>query len=161
MTQPPEVVHASRLYQDWLTELKARSMLQTHNQSQAILRSVLRQLRRRMPDADMAVFADALPPLPRGLFVEGWRPGVPPLPCPSAADFAEAVRADLEPHVIPPDGAAADALAVIASHVAPHEARAMEAALPAALRPLWPAGSGSADPAAPAEMPVSFVPAIR
>jgi hypothetical protein len=33
MTQPYDVVHASKQFQDWLLALKERAMLQIHNQS--------------------------------------------------------------------------------------------------------------------------------
>jgi len=74
MTQPAEVEFASQQFQDWLTALKTRALLQTHNQSQAIMRAVLAELRRYMSTDQVLDFADALPPLPRGIFLERWRP---------------------------------------------------------------------------------------
>jgi hypothetical protein len=41
MTQPHDDLYASKLFQEWLTALKERAMLQTHHQSQAMVRSVL------------------------------------------------------------------------------------------------------------------------
>jgi uncharacterized protein (DUF2267 family) len=74
MTQPCDVVHASKLYPEWLASLKDRSMLQTHNHAQAIFRSVFHCLRDRLSSSQVLSFADALPPLPPGIFIEGWRP---------------------------------------------------------------------------------------
>ena len=39
MTQPYNVLHASKLFQDWLSALKERALLQTNHQSQAMLRA--------------------------------------------------------------------------------------------------------------------------
>jgi uncharacterized protein (DUF2267 family) len=101
MTQPYDVLYASKLFQEWLAALKDRAMLQTHNQSQAIFRSVLHCLRRHMATEQVLIFADALPPLPRGIFIEGWRPSAP-TPVQSASDFLQEIIEDLSPHVIPP-----------------------------------------------------------
>ncbi|MGE0665332.1 MAG: DUF2267 domain-containing protein [Sphingomonadales bacterium] len=137
MTQPAEVEYASQQFQDWLTALKTKAMLQTHNQSQAIMRGVLMELRRHMTTGQVLDFADALPPLPRGIFLERWRPGEA-APLDSAGAFMAAVTDRLSPHTIPPESAAADVFAVIAAHVGAHNAAIMRAALPDALRPLWP-----------------------
>lgn len=145
MTQPAEVEFASQQFQDWLTALKTRAMLQTHNQSQAIMRAVLAELRRHMTTDQVLDFADALPPLPRGIFLERWRPAEA-VPLPSAADFTASVVRRLSPHVIPPDSVAGDVLAVLAAHAGPRNGAVMRAALPEALRPLWPD-----DPEAPGE----------
>lgn len=145
MTQPAEVEFASQQFQDWLTALKTRAMLQTHNQSQAIMRAVLAELQRHMTTDQVLDFADALPPLPRGIFLERWRPAEA-VPLPSAADFTASVVRRLSPHVIPPDSVAGDVLAVLAVHVGPRNGAVMRAALPEALRPLWPD-----DPEAPGE----------
>ncbi len=137
MTQPAEVEFASQQFQDWLTALKTRALLQTHNQSQAIMRAVLAELRRYMSTDQVLDFADALPPLPRGIFLERWRPA-DAMPLASAADFTVGVVRRLSPHVIPPDSVAGDVLAVLAAHVSARNGAVMRAALPEALRPLWP-----------------------
>ena len=103
MTQPRDVLYASKLFQEWLDDLKQRALLQTHNQSQAMFRGVLHGMRRHMTTAQVLDFADALPPLPRGIFIKGWRPA-DPLPLASADAFLrELVPDSLAPHVIPPD----------------------------------------------------------
>jgi uncharacterized protein (DUF2267 family) len=90
MTQPHDVLNASKQFQDWLTALKDRAMLETLNQSQAMFRGVLHRLRRHLTTEQTLTFADALPPLPRGIFIEGWRPAKP-LPVASASDFLQGV----------------------------------------------------------------------
>jgi uncharacterized protein (DUF2267 family) len=85
-------------------------MLQTHNQSQAMLGSVLHNVRRRMTTEQVLTFADALPPSPRGIFIEGWRPTDPP-PIGSANEFLQEVVQDLSPRHVPPDSIVTDAFA--------------------------------------------------
>ncbi len=113
MTQPYNVLCASKLFQQWLTALKDRAILQTHNQSQAIFRSVFHCLRRHMTIEQVLAFADALPPLPRGIFIAGWRPS-DPAPLRSASEFLQEIMNDLAPHVIPPETIVADVFAVLA-----------------------------------------------
>jgi uncharacterized protein (DUF2267 family) len=82
-------------------------------------------------------FADALPPLPRGIFLEHWRPG-DPAPLASAENFLHEVIAALAPHHVPPDTIVSDVFAVLAAHSEPLAAKTMRSQLPVPLRPLWP-----------------------
>jgi uncharacterized protein (DUF2267 family) len=54
--------------------LKERALHATHNQAQAMFRAVFYGLRRHMTTEQLLNFADVLPPLPRAIFFEGWRP---------------------------------------------------------------------------------------
>ncbi len=137
MTQPNEILYASKLYQDWLTALKERALLATHNQSQAMFRAVLHGLRRHMTADQVLSFADALPPLPRGIFIQGWRPGAA-LPLAAAQDLVREVTTDLAPHHVPPETIVGDVLAVLANHAEPHAAAQLRAQLPDAAKSLWP-----------------------
>jgi uncharacterized protein (DUF2267 family) len=137
MTQPREVLHASKLYQEWLAALKERALLQTHNQSQAMFRGVLHALRRHMTPEQVLAFADALPPLPRGIFLERWRP-TGPLPLASPQQLTAEVATDLASHHAPPDTIVADVLVVLAERLERTEAEIARDQLPDVLRPLWP-----------------------
>lgn len=137
MTQPREVLFASKLFQDWMDALKQRALLQTHNQSQAMFRAVLHALRRHMTTAQVLNFADALPPLPRGIFIEGWRPAKP-LPVTSANDFIKDVIKDLAPHHVPPASIVADVFAVLAERSYTRSVPIMREQIPEPLKPLWP-----------------------
>lgn len=141
MTQPYDILQASKLFQDWLTALKQRALLQTHNQSQAMFRAVLHRLRRHMTSAQVLDFADALPPLPRGIFIEGWRPAEPE-PLTSAQAFTAEVVTALAPHHVPPDTIVPDVFAVLAEHTEPNAAATMRVQLPDPLKPLWPSEHG-------------------
>ncbi len=137
MTQPREVVFASKLFQDWLDALKQRALLQTHNQSYAMFRAVLHVLRRHMTTEQVLTFADALPPLPRGIFIEEWRPANP-LPVKSANEFVSEVIRDLAPHHVPPDTIAADVFAVLAERSYVRNVRILREQIPDPLKSLWP-----------------------
>lgn len=140
MTQPPEILYASKLYQDWLTALKERAMLATHNQSQAIMRAVMHELRRHMDAEAVLTFADALPPLPRGIFIEHWRCTDVAEPLVSAEAFTRDVFDSLSPHVVPPDDEiVSHVLHVWAERSIPANATKMRALLPDALKAMWPA----------------------
>lgn len=137
MTQPYVVLYASKQFQEWLTALKDRAYLQTHNQSQAMFRAVLHRLRRHLTTDQVLTFADALPPLPRGIFIEGWRPP-DALPLTSAGEFLQGVIESLSPHQVPPDSIVRDVFAVLAERSEPLGARTMREQLPEELRPFWP-----------------------
>lgn len=136
MTQPQEIVHASKHFQDWLSALKTQAMFSTHNQSFASMRSVMRRLRRCMNTNQVLTFADALPPLPRGLFVEGWRPG-PALDLVSEQQLAMEVYDDLTAHHSPPETIVSDVLTVMAKQLDAHNAKIAGEQLPPVLQPLW------------------------
>ncbi|MDQ0999001.1 uncharacterized protein (DUF2267 family) [Phyllobacterium ifriqiyense] len=136
MTQPQEIVQASKQFQDWLAALKAKSMFSTHNQSFASMRGVMHGLRRHMDTDQILTFADALPPLPRGLFLEGWRPALA-LPLQSEAQLAKEVYDNLTAHHSPPETIVSDVLATIAQHLDPHNAKMAGEQLPTALKPIW------------------------
>ncbi|MGI9383350.1 MAG: DUF2267 domain-containing protein [Methyloligellaceae bacterium] len=138
MTQPQDVVHASKLYQGWLSQLKDEAMLATHNQSQAIMRAVMHELRRYLTIDQVLAFVDALPPLPRGIFIENWRPSDPPPELDKAEDLTQAVVSSLSPHVIPPQTIVADVFKVWSERSEPWNAKTMRSVLPDALKPLWP-----------------------
>ena len=137
MTQPEDVEYASQLYQDWLAALKRQGLMETLNQSQAVMRGFMWELRRHMTTDQVLAFADALPALPRGIFLERWRPAAPE-PLASAEAFTAALTRRLSPHTFPPDSVVADVFTVWASHVPARNAALMRDLLPEPLRPLWP-----------------------
>jgi len=138
MTQPRDVIFASKLFQDWLDALKRRALLQTHNQSQAMFRAVLHALRRHMTTAQVLNFADALPPLPRGIFIEGWRPA-DPLPMKSVNDFVREVFEDLAPHHVPPNSIVKDVFTVLSERCYARSVPILREQIPDPLKALWPA----------------------
>lgn len=137
MTQPYDVQFASEHYQGWLAALERRAMLSTRNQSQAMFRTVLIELRKYLTTDQTMIFADCLPPLPRALFLEGWRPSIA-LEISSADALTQEVIDSLSPHQVPPRSIVADVFFVLASESTAGNATMMREALPEKLKPLWP-----------------------
>jgi len=138
MPQPADVLYGSKQYQEWLSALKKQSMLETQNQSQAMMRAVMHELRLYLETADVLTFANAMPPLPRGIFIENWKPNQTPAPLASAEQFTQGVVGRLSPHFVPPDSIVRDVLAVWAQFLSPLNARQISSVLPEPLAALWP-----------------------
>jgi uncharacterized protein (DUF2267 family) len=138
MTQPYEVEFASQQYQAWLSALKEKASLVTHNQSQAMMRAVMHELRHSLDMRSILAIANALPALPRGILVEGWSADDVPDPPVSAEAFHARVVKALESHHTPPATIVGDVFAVWSENVGKRERERIASALPEALRPLWP-----------------------
>jgi uncharacterized protein (DUF2267 family) len=138
MTQPYDVEFASQQYQAWLSALKAKAALVTHNQSQAMMRAVMHELRRSLDMRSVLTIANALPALPRGIFIEGWSADDVPESPATAEAFQARVAKALESHHTPPETIVEDVFAVWAENLDKQERAAIAGALPTALRPLWP-----------------------
>ena len=141
MTQPHTILYASELYQAWLSALKEEADLTSHHQAQAMMRAVLLELRELMTTDQVLDFAHALPHLPRGIFLEDWRPRKDPPDGTSPQDLLARVRAALSLHHSPPDSIVQDVFSVLATHSDPAAASRLQRALPAPLRPLWPSAT--------------------
>ena len=138
MTQPYDVEFASKQYQQWLVALKDKAMLATLNQAQAMMRAVMAELRDAVSDNDALAIANALPPLARGVMLEGWTMGAEKNNIASQDAFHQRLVARLEPHQPPPDDLATAVFSVWRDELSPEKAKAVYAHLPAVLRPLWP-----------------------
>jgi len=138
MTQPYDVEFASQQYQAWLAALKETASLVTHNQSQAMMRAVMYRLRRCLAPDDVLAIANALPALPRGIFLEGWSLDEERFVPASPESFTAAVADDLKAHHVPPATITADVFAVWATHLESRKAALVAAHLPDVLKPLWP-----------------------
>jgi uncharacterized protein (DUF2267 family) len=138
MTQPYDVEFASQQYQSWLAALKERASLVTHNQSQAMMRAVMHELRRSLDTRSILAIANALPVLPRGIFIDGWSADDVPEPVASAEAFLARVTKALESHHTPPETIVEDVFAVWSENLGKREREEIGGALPEALRPLWP-----------------------
>ena len=139
MTQPHDVLFASQQYQQWLAALKDKAMLATHNQAQAMMRAVLQELRDSVSDEDALAIANALPALPRGIMLEGWRLGRKKHVVASREAFQAALERRLGAHSPPPDDLTEAAFAVLGKALGRPAGEAVCGVLPAALQPLWKA----------------------
>lgn len=113
MTQPQDIKHASSLYQDWLARLKQTAMLATHNQAQAMMAAVLQQFRKTMSLQEIAIAAQCLPPLPRGIFMERWSPGEPPVRYENRQQMFRDICTRIQVHHPPPDSIITDVMSVL------------------------------------------------
>jgi uncharacterized protein (DUF2267 family) len=139
MTQPIDVERATELYREWLLALKKEASLATINQSQAMMRAVMVQLRKALTPEQVLKVANALPALPRGIFIEGWSLDET-REIPASADaFFQGVHAQIHQHHAPPRSIVRDAFAVWRHFLPTRDARTIWACLPEALKPLWPA----------------------
>jgi uncharacterized protein (DUF2267 family) len=138
MPMPQDVTYASQFFQQWLADLKVRALLQTHNQSYAMLRAVLHEVRSHLDANGCAMFANALPPLVRGVFYEGWNPSQEIARSTSDAEVVRRVTERLAPHHVPPETIIVDVFSVMARLCEPAEEKALKAALPDVMRRIWP-----------------------
>ena len=138
VTQPLDVERATELYRQWLTALKAEANLQTHNQSQAMMRAVMHRLRRALAPDQVLRVANALPALPRGIFIEGWSLDETREGAGTAESFFRDVHHMLRLHHAPPQTIVRDVFAVWHRFLAPASASTIRSCLPSALTALWP-----------------------
>lgn len=142
MTIPADIQFASKQFDRMLGELKNRAFLNTHNQSFAMLRAVLHELRDHLTVEQTAVFGDALPALVRGIFYQGWHPACDPPRLPSPNAFTQAVIRRLAPHHVPPESIVTDVFTVLAQHI---DDTVLDKALdrcPEGIRAIWPQSAG-------------------
>src|SRR5512137_92991 len=141
MTVPRDVLYGSEQFRDWLVALKERALLGSTNQSYAMLRAVLHEVRDRLPLDEALRFADALPPLVRGIMLEAWHPAraaaVEAGPAARRPEFLDAVKVRLEPHQPPPDSIVEDVLAVLALRIPPNILPILTQYMPVELRARW------------------------
>ena len=144
MPTPQDVAYASQQLQEWLLDLRQRALLGSTHQAYSMLRTVLHEVRDRSPMDDALRFADALPPLVRGIMLERWHP---PHAAPATRPtFLDAVKERLEPHTPPPGGIVEDVLAVLAQRTQPNLLPTLTEHMPAELQPQWRAAVEAAAP---------------
>ncbi|HEX9290823.1 MAG TPA: DUF2267 domain-containing protein [Anaeromyxobacteraceae bacterium] len=144
MTVPQDVTYASQQLQEWLLDLKQRALLGSTNGSYAMLRAVLHEARDRLLIDDALRFADALPPLVRGIMLESWHP-LDAIPS-TRPPVLDAVKARLEPHHPPPESIVEDVLAVLAHRTHPHLLHAIAEHLPPEFQSQWRAATDVPSP---------------
>jgi uncharacterized protein (DUF2267 family) len=145
MTVPQDVSYASEQFREWLLELKQRALLGSTNQGYAMLLAMLQELRDRSSIDDALRFADALPPLVRGIMLDHWHPAGAGTPT-TRRLFLGAVKERLEPHQPPPDSIVDDVLAVLAHRTHSVVLPVLTEHLPPELQAQWRAAVASRPP---------------
>ncbi len=137
MPMPMEYAYASRDFDAFIEALRERLDHVTRHQTYQTVESVLRVFRRRLSLRDAVIFADALPPVLRAIFVARWNPDEPRRPFDTPARLNREVQEFRVDHDFSPDTAIEDVATVLWSFVdAEAFARAL-GALPEEARSFW------------------------
>jgi uncharacterized protein (DUF2267 family) len=108
MTVPPEYKRASEQFEKFLVDARDAAFLQTTNQSYTMVQGVLQAFRRRLEVKDALLFAGALPPGLRALFVADWNVDEPRRPFTDIATMTKEVQSLRADHNMSPDSAIRD-----------------------------------------------------
>lgn len=138
MTVPREYVEASERFGRFLEDLRDGAMLSTTNQAYTIAQGVLLAFRRRLDVRGVALFANALPPVLRALFIADWIPGEPTA---SFDDGEDAVTKDVQAlraqHNFATETSRADVARALRKHVVEADFDRVLAALPPGADRFW------------------------
>lgn len=137
MTVPQECWRASRDFEHFMLAARAALDHATTNQTYATLYGVFVVFRRRLSARQGLIFAAALPPVLRAIFVEGWNPDEPLRPFEDRAALEEEVRGVRADHNCSPDGSIAALAGVLWAHVDREALRSALADLPEPARAFW------------------------
>jgi uncharacterized protein (DUF2267 family) len=138
MAMPATVSRSVQQIQQWLKELRDNGDFTDLDQALAVLRVVLHELRNRLTLEEAVDLGAQLPLLVRGIYYEGWQPHRVPHKVRTRQKFVDEVATALLPHVVPPERAIRDVLALLAHHCDPGEIADVIGQLPAELKELWP-----------------------
>ena len=131
--------HTLQLTHEWVAELRDRLGWTSSRDAMRLMRTVLTELRDRLPHAEAADLAARMPLLIRGMYYEGWQPARTPIPERAGEGFEVAVEARLGRL----DGYRGRAdieavFATLANRMGEGEMARARRALPRAVRDLWP-----------------------
>lgn len=138
MSLPASVAHAVQQAQEWLKALRDNGELTDLDQSLAVLRVVLHELRDRLTLEEAVDLGAQLPTLVRGIYYEGWRPHRVPNKIRSRQQFVDGTTLALLPYTIPAERAIRDVFALLAHYCDPGEVADVIGQLPGDLKELWP-----------------------
>ena len=104
----------------------------------AVLRGTLHAIRDRLPDVEAAHLGAQLPLLIRGLYYEGYSPGMPTRDR-HLEEFMDHIRDEVRRDDIDVNRAARVVIKVLADHVSEGAVKHVRELMPKQLRELWPA----------------------
>ncbi|QFU15769.1 DUF2267 domain-containing protein [Microvirga thermotolerans] len=137
MTVPMEYRHASEAFERFLADARDEAGLGTRNQAYTMVQAVLLVFRRRLTLPEGIRFANALSPVLRALFVDGWDPCEPTQPFIDRDLLTREVQALRAHHNFAPDTAIRDVAAALRRHVDPKSFDEALRALPAEAAAFW------------------------
>jgi uncharacterized protein (DUF2267 family) len=125
----------------WLNEISEELGIDKHR-AWALLGSVLRHLRDRIPATQAAHFSAELPLILRGAYYDQYQPERQPTNERTAAEFIDAITQDVRRVGMDVDMKAVQAvLATVSRHVPEGQCTKIRGALPQDIRGLWSAAS--------------------
>ncbi len=116
MTIPMEYRQASADFDHFILDARDIAGLQTTNQAYTMLQAVL-QTFRRLEISDALLFANALPPVLRAIFIDDWDLEEPIMPFSGRVAMTREVQAFRGDHNVSPDTAIADVAAALRRNV--------------------------------------------
>ncbi|ASY62720.1 hypothetical protein SJ05684_c12650 [Sinorhizobium sojae CCBAU 05684] len=117
MTIPMEYRKASADFERFILDARDIAALQTTNQAYTMVQAVLQTFRRRLEMSDALLFANALPPVLRAIFIDDWDLEEPIVPFSGRLAMTREVQAFRGDHNVSPDTAIADVAAALRRNV--------------------------------------------
>lgn len=117
MTIPMEYRRASADFDRFILDARDLAALQTTNQAYTMVQAVLQTFRRRIEISDALLFANALPPVLRAIFIDDWDLEEPIVPFSGRVAMTREVQAFRGDHNVSPDTAIADVAAALRRNV--------------------------------------------
>lgn len=117
MPVPSEYQRATDDFYAFLIDARDVAGLTTTNQAYTMVEGVLQAFRRRLDVREAILFARALPPVLRALFVSDWNPEEPRRAFQSLPDMTREVQALRPDHNFAPDTSIRDVAIALSRHV--------------------------------------------
>lgn len=137
MPMPQEYFHAARDFDAFLSDAMEALDLQTRHQTWQILLAVFTAYRDRLSLREGLIFANALPPVLRAAFIDGWEPSETPKPFGSRDDQIADVLAFRADHTFATPQSIDQIAPVLARHAGEGALDAAFHRLPQEARAFW------------------------
>ncbi len=137
MPMPMEYMYASRDFDRFLDDAQQSLSLATRHMTYTAVQAVLTVFRRRLYVGQAVCFAQVLPPILRAIFIDEWKPEVPPVGFADRAVLSKEVQSYRGDHNFAPDSAIVDVAAALRRHVDVRVFDALLARLPAGAVDYW------------------------
>jgi uncharacterized protein (DUF2267 family) len=141
MTIPMELQHASEDFERFLSDARDISGLTTRNQAYTMVQGVLQVFRRRLDVRNALLFANALPPVLRAIFVADWNIDEPKRPFEDRSRMTREVQSLRKDHNFAPDTAIRDVAMALRRNMDENVLDRVLAALPEGAPDFWNVGS--------------------
>lgn len=138
MTSTEDLSAAVRDTEEWIEDLRRRLGWSDSARAYRALIAALHALRDDLPRDEAVYLAEAMPPLLRGLYYEGWHPRTR-RHAESRAAFLQRIHDGVHRDpAIDPEQVARAVFALLAARLPPAEVEDAKAATPPSLHNLWP-----------------------